>query len=40
MNPPSSGEILAADLTRNRLYIMTAPDILVAVNPDGSNLVE
>jgi hypothetical protein len=40
LDPPVSGEILAADLTRNRLYIVTALDRLIAVNPDGSNRVE
>ena len=40
MDPPVSGEMLAADLTRNRLYLITALDNLIAVNPDSSGRVE
>jgi hypothetical protein len=40
MDPPVSGEMLAADLVRNRLYILTAQHRLIAVNPDGTDWVE
>ena len=40
LDPPIAGEQLAADLTRNRLYMLSRLDKLVAVDPDGRNRVE
>jgi hypothetical protein len=40
MDPPVSGEMLAADLAHNRLYIITAQHRLIVVNPDGTGRVE
>ncbi len=40
MDPPISGKVLASDLARNKLFIVTAMDKLIAVNPDGSGRVE
>ena len=40
MDPPISGEVLASDPARNKLFIVTAMDKLIAVNPDGSGRVE
>ncbi|MCB0125995.1 MAG: hypothetical protein KDE58_27250, partial [Caldilineaceae bacterium] len=40
MDANLSGSTLAADLVRNRVYIVTAAGKLVAVDPDGGNRVE
>ncbi len=40
LDPPISGQIIAADAARNKLFIITALDRLIAVNPDGSGRVE
>ncbi|MFZ2358812.1 MAG: LamG-like jellyroll fold domain-containing protein, partial [Anaerolineae bacterium] len=40
LDPAVSGNVIAADAARNRLFIITGQDRLIAVNPDGSGRLE
>jgi len=40
LDPPVAGSILAGDPVRNKLFMITADDKLVAINPDGSGRLE
>ena len=40
LDPPTAGPVLAADPVRNKLFMVTGLDQLIAVNPDGSGRVQ